>query len=314
MKGAGQWLEAFPGQRRGPVRVLFGRLGLVALCRPLSGGELDECLELGGVRGARYALWLACDSLREAGARRVLSGTSTVDFDITEDIPHADALAAGGIIARLSGAGPAMVRQLEEDEDEESALEAAWAPSGEAAAFDAGEGNSFVASAAFNEDFDGAWMSAGGEVEDMDGRTPPRPGGKLRSSFDDLHPFGANCRAVLLGGDLKGAVGGGMPAMQGAGTFNGDFDGDWMAEAAFNAGLAGDGADAQWAALHGAADAAVFNDDLDGAGMQDGGAMWRSPPTKGAEVMGSAGALSAQADALAAVLAERLRDAAGNMD
>ena len=307
MQGAGRWLEALEGRKNGPVRLLFGRLGLVALCRPLSGGELDECLELGGVRGAWYALWLACDSLREAGARRAAAGEGAVDFDITEEIPHADALAAGGIIARLSGVGPAYVRQLEEDEDVESALEAPWEVSGEA---DKAE-NPFApgGAVAFNEDLDGDWMAESGVSA-----SGTQAWARMQSSGTPRGAVAPRRAASPMQG----------PAEEAGAAFHADFDGVWMGagEMALDAGAwprAQGGVTTRGVASPAGGGVTASRMDFGGGaalGQRDGGFALGGAPGVGALAWGGAseGELGAQADALAAVLAERLRDAAGNMD
>ena len=66
MSGAALWAQALQAPGQG-FTLTFERLGLEANCRPLSAGEVEECVRMGGQRGLRYALYLACDDLREAG-------------------------------------------------------------------------------------------------------------------------------------------------------------------------------------------------------------------------------------------------------
>lgn len=108
MSGAQQWLEALEGRGEG-FSLRFQRLGVEAECRTLDAGEVEECRRMGGERGLRYALYLACPQLREAGERMKEQGRLAVPFDITERLPYADVIAAGAAVLRQSGAGGARV-------------------------------------------------------------------------------------------------------------------------------------------------------------------------------------------------------------
>lgn len=109
MSLAAQWAQALqtPGQG---FTLTFERLGLEADCRPLSAGEVEECVRMGGQRGLRYALYLACDDLREAGETLKKQGAVASAFDITEKLGYGDVLAAGAAILQRSGAQEARVR------------------------------------------------------------------------------------------------------------------------------------------------------------------------------------------------------------
>ena len=65
---------------------------------------------MGGQRGLRYALYLACDALREAGESLKKQGTLASAFDITEKLTYGDVVAAGAAILGRSGADTAAVR------------------------------------------------------------------------------------------------------------------------------------------------------------------------------------------------------------
>ena len=83
MSTAEQWAGLL-GQEAGEAFSLkFERLGLEARCRPLRAGEVEECVRMGGERGLRYALYLACDELREAGEHLKKQGALVSAFDIT---------------------------------------------------------------------------------------------------------------------------------------------------------------------------------------------------------------------------------------
>lgn len=128
MSSAAQWQAALAQPADGRrIRILFGRLGLVAQCRSLTAGEVAECAEMGGEAGARYALYLACDALRQAGDAMQKQGEILSPFDITQRIPYSDTAAAAALIFSLSGAGQADIRLLAEDEEEEQAIAAAQA-------------------------------------------------------------------------------------------------------------------------------------------------------------------------------------------
>lgn len=103
------WAEALQAPGQG-FTLNFDRLGLAANCRPLTAGEVEECVRMGGQRGLRYALYLACDDLREAGETLKKQGTVASAFDITEKLSYGDVLAAGSAVLQRSGAREAMVR------------------------------------------------------------------------------------------------------------------------------------------------------------------------------------------------------------
>jgi hypothetical protein len=108
MSGAAEWAAALGGAARS-FTLTLRRLGLTADCRALSSAEVGECLRMGGERGARYALWLSCGALREAGEHLRKRGALLSPFDLTERLPYADALAAAGMILRFSGADAPMI-------------------------------------------------------------------------------------------------------------------------------------------------------------------------------------------------------------
>ncbi len=123
MHGATQWQQALQTPRaQDEVRIAFARLGVVAHCRPLSAGEVAECAEMGRERGARYALYLSCDAIAQAGQSLHESGEVLSPLDITERIAYADLAAAAAIIFSISGADAAQVRVLAPDEREEDAF------------------------------------------------------------------------------------------------------------------------------------------------------------------------------------------------
>lgn len=103
------WAEALVSPGEG-FTLTFDRLGLAANCRPLTAGEVEECVRMGGQRGLRYALYLACDDLREAGETLKKQGAVASAFDITEKLGYGDVLAAGSAVLQRSGAQEAMVR------------------------------------------------------------------------------------------------------------------------------------------------------------------------------------------------------------
>ena len=109
MSGAALWAQALQAPGQG-FTLTFERLGLEANCRPLSAGEVEECVRMGGQRGLRYALYLACDDLREAGETLKKQGVVASAFDITEKLGYGDVLAAGAAILQRSGAQEARVR------------------------------------------------------------------------------------------------------------------------------------------------------------------------------------------------------------
>ncbi|MBR5538002.1 MAG: hypothetical protein IKU58_08890, partial [Clostridia bacterium] len=108
MSGAALWAQALQAPGQG-FTLTFERLGLEASCRPLSAGEVEECVRMGGQRGLRYALYLACDDLREAGETLKKQGAVASAFDITEKLSYGDVLAAGAAVLQRSGAGEARV-------------------------------------------------------------------------------------------------------------------------------------------------------------------------------------------------------------
>lgn len=110
MSTAEQWAGALAGQGSGDFTLRFDRLGLEAQCRPLNAGEVEECVRMGGQRGLRYALYLACDQLREAGESLKKQGNLASAFDITEKLSYGDVVAAGAAILGRSGADSSAVR------------------------------------------------------------------------------------------------------------------------------------------------------------------------------------------------------------
>lgn len=101
--------------------VRLERLGTDASCRALSCAEAAECMEMGGERGARYALWLACADLREAGELMRKKGGVLSAFDFTEKLPYADVMAAAAAIFERSGASAPLVTVTGERGGAESA-------------------------------------------------------------------------------------------------------------------------------------------------------------------------------------------------
>ena len=110
MSTAEQWAGALAGGGSETFTLWFDRLGLEAQCRPLNAGEVEECVRMGGQRGLRYALYLACDQLREAGESLKKQGAVASAFDITERLSYGDVVAAGTVILGRSGADTAAVR------------------------------------------------------------------------------------------------------------------------------------------------------------------------------------------------------------
>lgn len=109
MSTAEQWAGLL-GRKSGSAFTLkFERLGLEARCRSLSAGEVEECLRMGGEKGLRYALYLACDDLRQAGERLKKQGALASAFDITEQLSYGDVVAAGAAILGQSGTDTASV-------------------------------------------------------------------------------------------------------------------------------------------------------------------------------------------------------------
>ena len=109
MSGAEQWAELLGRQAHGAFILKFERLGLEAQCRSLSAGEVEECLRMGGEKGLRYALYLACDDLRQAGESLKKQGALASAFDITEKLSYGDVVAAGAAILGQSGTDTAAV-------------------------------------------------------------------------------------------------------------------------------------------------------------------------------------------------------------
>ena len=110
MSTAEQWAGALTGAGSGSFTLRFDRLGLEAQCRPLNAGEVEECVRMGGQRGLRYALYLACDELREAGESLKKQGALASAFDITEKLSYGDVVAAGAVVLGRSGADTSAVR------------------------------------------------------------------------------------------------------------------------------------------------------------------------------------------------------------
>lgn len=109
MSSAEQWAGLLGRQTAGAYTLKFERLGLEAQCRSLSAGEVEECLRMGGEKGLRYALYLACDDLRQAGESLKKQGTLASAFDITEKLSYGDVVAAGAAILGQSGTDTAAV-------------------------------------------------------------------------------------------------------------------------------------------------------------------------------------------------------------
>lgn len=109
MSTAQQWADVLGAPHADSFTLRFDRLGLEARCRPLLAGEVEECVRMGGERGMRYALYLACDDLREAGETMKKQGAVASAFDITERLRYGDVLAAGAAILARSGARQSQV-------------------------------------------------------------------------------------------------------------------------------------------------------------------------------------------------------------
>lgn len=109
MSTAEQWAGLLAEERQGYFTLVFERLGMEAECRSLNAGEVEECRRMGGQRGLRYALYLACPALREAGEALQREGRLAMAFQITERLPYADLMAAGNAILERSGGGQAKV-------------------------------------------------------------------------------------------------------------------------------------------------------------------------------------------------------------
>ena len=116
MSSAEDWARALESGK-GRFTLNFERMGVEAECRTLSAAEVEECRRMGGERGMRYALYLACGAVREAGEQLKAQGRAATPFDATEGLAYADVLAAGRAILRQSGAEQARLR-LETGEGE----------------------------------------------------------------------------------------------------------------------------------------------------------------------------------------------------
>lgn len=129
MSGAAEWGAALRAPRR-MLTLRLGRLGIEAECRALGSAEVEECLRMGGERGARYALWLSCGALRDAGEEMLRTGEVHTAFDVTERLSYADVLTAAGMILRFSGSAAPEVTadELPDEPDGEEALPAALIP------------------------------------------------------------------------------------------------------------------------------------------------------------------------------------------
>ncbi len=103
MSAAEQWAGLLGRKASGSFTLKFERLGLEAQCRSLSAGEVEECLRMGGEKGLRYALYLSCDELRQAGESLKKQGALASAFDITERLSYGDVVAAGAAILGQSG-------------------------------------------------------------------------------------------------------------------------------------------------------------------------------------------------------------------
>lgn len=122
MSTAEQWAAVLGAEQAG-FSLRFQRLGLEARCRPLQADEVEECRRMGGEKGLRYALYLSCDALRQAGEQLRLQGALAMSFDITRRLAYGDILAAGGAILEKSGAAGAQVSLLEEGPEGQRTLE-----------------------------------------------------------------------------------------------------------------------------------------------------------------------------------------------
>ncbi len=109
MSTAEQWAGALSGENGETFSLRFERMGLSADCRTLRADEVEECRRMGGERGMRYALYLACGQLRQAGEQLRQQGELISAFDITQRLRYADAVAAGAAILTRSGVSEARV-------------------------------------------------------------------------------------------------------------------------------------------------------------------------------------------------------------
>ena len=110
MSTAEQWAGVLGQAAASRFTLRFESLGLDAQCRSLDAGEVEECIRMGGERGLRYALYLACEELREAGESLRKQGVLDSAFDITLRLGYGDVLAAGRMILQQSGAGQGQVK------------------------------------------------------------------------------------------------------------------------------------------------------------------------------------------------------------
>ena len=110
MSTAEQWAGVLGQAAASRFTLRFEELGLDARCRSLDAGEVEECVRMGGERGLRYALYLACEELREAGESLRKQGVLDSAFDITLRLGYGDVLAAGRMILQQSGAAQGKVK------------------------------------------------------------------------------------------------------------------------------------------------------------------------------------------------------------
>lgn len=113
MSTAEQWAGVLGQTAASRFTLRFESSGLDAQCRSLDAGEVEECVRMGGERGLRYALYLACEELREAGENLRKQGVLENAFDITLRLGYGDVLAAGGMILQQSGAARNRVKLTE---------------------------------------------------------------------------------------------------------------------------------------------------------------------------------------------------------
>ena len=199
MSDSARWLEALSAPAGAKsARILFRRLGAVALCTPLTSSEIAECVEMGGEKGARYALYLSCAELREAGALLAQSKSAPSPLDITGRIPYADVMAAARIVLSLSGADRADIRILEEQEDEQEAINAPQA-------YDSAPVPSFSGGGSLQDASAGSPSPVGGEnglyfpFSPSSGLSPLSPlsvGGAGDGSFEGENPQGLSAALV----------------------------------------------------------------------------------------------------------------------
>ena len=128
MSTAEQWASALSGGGSGGFTLKFDGMGLEAACRPLGAEEVEECRRMGGERGMRYALYLACDELRQAGEQLRQQGGAPSAFAITERLRYGDVMAAGAAILERSGAREAQVSLWDEGTEQQLFLPGAFFP------------------------------------------------------------------------------------------------------------------------------------------------------------------------------------------